>query len=487
VSFNVLERHQPMMYDFNQDGWIDIFAAVDFSPNELWINQKNNTFVDLARAAGVDHSMNEMGVTLGDYDNDGDLDMFVTNIYLDGKHNLLYRNDSVPDTMRFVDVSQAMGVADSRWGWGTTFMDVDNDGDVDLAATNGYFNTPWSTDTSKFFWNQEVGTLPFIEVGVAVGFDDDDWGSALAAADFDMDGDLDLLQACTGSLLTTARVRLYDNQPGLLADQNNWLIVRPRIDGANRFAIGAVVRASGGGLEMMRLISAGTSYLSQEPAEAFFGAGPATALDVRIEWPDGAVSVVNGVAVNQVVTITRPAPPVVRVVSQDLAPGRVRLGWEIAGVSIQTVSVQRRAGAAAWVTLADVTTDGQGVCSFEDTSVTPGESYVYRLSFSLQGMPFLAGEVAVDVPAAELSLAGVVPNPSPAGLNVRFALPDASPATLALHDLGGRLLRRVDVGSLGAGSHSVDLAAGLDLDPGIYWIRLELADRVITRKAALVP
>jgi hypothetical protein len=114
-------------------------------------------------------------------------------------------------------------------------------------------------------------------------------------------------------------------------------------------------------------------------------------------------------------------------------------------------------------------------------------SYQYRLSFSVQGNPFLLGLVGVAVPPAALSLAGAVPNPSPAGLNVRFSLPSASPATLSLHDLQGRMLIQIDVGPLGPGTHAVDLAAGLVLDPGIYWIRLDQDARILTRKAVLLP
>jgi hypothetical protein len=489
VSPEWLERHQPVMYDFNGDGWIDIYVAVDFNPNELWINQGDNTFVDMAYPAGLANLMNDMGVTLGDYDNDGDLDIYVTNIFINGKHNVLFRNDSVQDTLRFVEVSRPMGVDNGRWGWGATFMDMDNDGDVDLAATNGYFTDGWPSDTSKFFWNQEKGTVPFVEEGEIVGFADSFWGSGLIAVDFDLDGDLDLMQACVASNVTTGRLRLLDNQSGFPVDQNNWLVVRPRIDGPNRFAIGAVVRARGGGLEMMRLISAGASYLSQEPAEAFFGAGLATLLDLTIEWPDGVVTTMDGVAVNQVLTITRPAviAPVVEVVSSEVNGSSVRLRWRIDGMAGVTVTVQRRSPGGAWTARADVTTDALGICDFVDDTVTPGMSYQYRLSFSVQGNPFLLGLVGVAVPPAALSLAGAVPNPSPAGLNVRFSLPSASPATLSLHDLQGRMLIQIDVGPLGPGTHAVDLAAGLVLDPGIYWIRLDQDARILTRKAVLLP
>jgi hypothetical protein len=487
------QRHQPVMMDFDGDGWLDIYVAVDFDPNELWINQKNNTFVNRAAAAGLANAMNDMGVTIGDYDNDGDFDLYITNIYTDGKYNMLYRNDSVPDTMRFTDVTAAMGVGNGGWGWGTTFLDMDRDGNLDLAATNGYFAGAWPGDTSRFFWNPNGGATSFIEEASCIGFNDGLWGSSLITADFDLDGDLDLLQVAMGSQTGSGALRLLDNRPGFPASENYWILVRPRIDGPNRFAIGAVVRVEARAgpdvRRMMRLITAGISYLGQEPAEAFFGLGPATEYDVTVEWPDGEVTVVAGTGVNRVIDVVRPAviPPNVSVTSTGTTPTRARLAWIVEDEPGLAVTVQRRQGGGPWTPLAALVTDGAFTCAYEDEAITPGATYQYRLAFEIDGTPFQLGEIEVVIPPAELALTGPRPNPSRAALTVAFSLPGGDPATLALFDLGGRVLRTIDVGGLGAGTHSVDLASGLDLTPGVYWIRLTQGGRVLTRKAALVP
>ncbi len=487
VSADWPERHQPVMYDFDGDGWTDIFVAVDFNPNELWLNQHDNTFVNVAPEVGLDNSMNDMAVTLGDYDGDGDFDIYITNVFVNGKYNVLHRNDSEPGMMRFTEVAREMGVDNGRFGWGATWMDVDDDGDVDLPTNNGYFPATWARDTSMFFLNEASGTQPFAEVGALIGYDDHEWGSALVAADYDMDGDLDLMQTCIQSALTNGRLLYLDNRRGAPASANHWLLVRPRIDGPNRYAIGAVVRASGGPLHMMRLISAGTSYLSQEPAEAFFGAGGETVLDVSIEWPDGVVSELHGVPVDQVLTVTRPAPPAVEVTPEETTFERVRLHWRIEGAANCAIGVERSRAGGNWLHVGDVTSDALGHLDFEDASIEPGATYRYRVSFRLEGTPFLMGEVEVRVPDAFFSLTGSVPNPSPAGLHVRFSLHDASPAALELYDPGGRMLTRVEVGALGAGRHTVDLDAGLALHPGLYWIRLEQGGAALTRRAVLLP
>ena len=137
---------QPMMHDFNRDGFIDIYAAVDFGANDLWLNQHDNSFVDVAESAGVDNDQNDMGVAIADFDNDRDMDIYVTNIYLNpdpqtppSRMNNLYRNTSSGQTLSFAATSHVAGVAYGGWGWGCTFLDMENNGWLDIAATNGFF------------------------------------------------------------------------------------------------------------------------------------------------------------------------------------------------------------------------------------------------------------------------------------------------------------------------------------------------------------
>ena len=303
--------HQPMMADFNEDGLLDIYVAVDFIENLLWINQGNSTFVDMAAAAGADNAMDDMGLTLGDYDNDGDFDIYITNIYVNPsgdpltpeRHNVLLRNNFSGGQLTFEDVSVATGVEMGHFGWGTTFMDYDNDGLLDLAATNGFLGAPSKTDESRMFRNVQGAAAPFDDVSVAVNFNDTFWGSSLVAFDYDRDGDLDLLQVCKDGLL-----RLLDNEPAEPAASNNYLVIKPRMPVRNRRAIGAVVRVTlPGGPTLSRLITAGTSYLGQEPAEAFFGVGTVSEVDsVTVEWPGGQQTTIANVAVNQVLVVNAP-------------------------------------------------------------------------------------------------------------------------------------------------------------------------------------
>ena len=301
---------QPIMCDFDGDGFLDIFNAIDLEPNRLWMNQGDGTFVDVAAAAGVANAWNDMGVAIGDPDNDGDFDLYVTNIDWLGQgtgieHNIFLRNDSVGATISFTEQSLANGTAHGYWGWGTTFFDANNDGWEDLAATNGYYPpSGFGADPTRYFHNSGASPLSFVEASTAAGLDDTSWGSGLIAFDMDRDGDQDLAQVCqAGPLRLRANV-----SPG--AQSNNWLVVQPRMRGTNHFAIGATVRVVANGLTMRRLVTAGVSFMAQEPAEAHFGLGQAAIVQqVVVEWPGGmGQTVLNDVDVNQVVIVERPCP-----------------------------------------------------------------------------------------------------------------------------------------------------------------------------------
>jgi hypothetical protein len=297
--------HQAAMFDVNDDGWLDIYATLDgLVSNRLWVNQGNGTFLEQAATAGVDHAHTDMGIALGDYDNDGDFDLFVTNItYPFGEpNNVFYRNDSVGSTLSFAEISASLGVGDTDWGWGTTFLDADNDGHQDLAVTNGRYTigSDFEFDQSRFFRNNADSPATMTDVSEEVGFDDTYVAVCLIAADLDRDGDLDLVQTCAAG----DPLRLLDNALKGPAALNHYLVIRPRMALTNHWAIGAVVTATVGTTTQMRLLTAGISQHGQEPAEAFFGLGAATSVDtVAIRWPNGAETTLSEVWADQVLTV----------------------------------------------------------------------------------------------------------------------------------------------------------------------------------------
>ena len=318
-------EHQAVMSDFNDDGWPDIYVAVDMASNRLWINRHDLTFTDMAPESGSDSAWNEMGIALGDVDGDGDLDIYVTNIARDGRYNILLRNDSIGGDLRFGEIAREAGVGFTDWGWGCTFLDADGDGRLDLAVTNGWYGE-FSNDPSRLFLNAGENSVRFRDASAAAGFDDTRWGSSLVAFDFDRDGDADLLQTCKEGL------HLLANQlrrPGGQEGGGSYLTVRPRMAGPNTRAVGAIVRIEAGASRQMRQIGAGTSYLGQEPAEAVFGLGSATRVDrVTVEFPDGRRAELRDVAANQVLDVF---PAKLTFLRGDAnSDGRVELGDAIA-------------------------------------------------------------------------------------------------------------------------------------------------------------
>ena len=294
---------QSVMHDFNGDGWIDIFTAVDFFDNQLWLNQGDGTFTNVADSSGTSFAFNEMGVTLGDYDADGDFDIYVTNIFEKGKYNLLLKNESTVDNVLFEEVAAEAGVDDTGFGWGATFFDADNDTLLDLAVTNGWFNGIGFDDESRMFLNNGDKPVTFRDVSTDVGFNDSFFGSCLISVDLSQDGDLDLVQVCNPGQVD-GPFRLLENQlKENETPDTNWLVVRPRQLGQNRWCIGAIVTVDVGNKTICREISAGTSMHGQVPAESFFGLGANTMVDrVTVKWPFGDESVWENVAAGQIFT-----------------------------------------------------------------------------------------------------------------------------------------------------------------------------------------
>lgn len=298
-------RLQPLMIDIDADGDLDIYSNRVFGANQLFINQGSGTFLEGAAAAGIASTWNHLGLTAGDPDNDGDLDLYSTSVETqDGNAwSVLYQNVTVGSAIQFNEIATAAGVRGGGWGWGATWIDGENDGWLDLAHTNGNI-PPFATDLSLFFSNTGASPLAFTNIAAASGFEDALWGSTLLKLDYDRDGDLDLFE--TINTFTSTRLQLLRNSPS--PTTNHWVVIQPRLaSGGNRYAIGARVRVTAGGVTRAGLISAGTSYLGQEPAEAHFGLGSeAGPLTVTVDWPDGSSTSVPGLAVDQIHVVSPP-------------------------------------------------------------------------------------------------------------------------------------------------------------------------------------
>jgi enediyne biosynthesis protein E4 len=278
------------LIDDNQDGWPDLLVANDTQPNKLYRNQRNGSFRDEAVEAGLAFSAEGkaragMGVDAADFENSGSTGVAITNF--DNEMIGLYR----PTGRGFEDIAAQSGVgmaSKNSLGFGCVFLDVNLDGWLDFAVANGHIDETVRNirgnvgyaQAPQLFLNNGNGHFRDIAGEVGGNFDSPKVGRGLAFADFDRDGDLDVL-------LTT------NNGPAFL--YRNDLLTRNRSirfhlvgTKSNRDAIGAIVRVFAGGVAQSRMVKGGSSYLSQSELPVTFGLGLQDRIDrVVIEWPSG--------------------------------------------------------------------------------------------------------------------------------------------------------------------------------------------------------
>ncbi|MCB0636705.1 MAG: VCBS repeat-containing protein [Lewinella sp.] len=370
---------QPMCYDFDQDGLIDIYCNIDFAPNKLWINQGDNTFVDLADTFGLANAFNEMGMAMNDFDNDGDLDIYITNITKpfpeQPLHNLLYEQRQSGGRIHFIENGLSRGVGNSGWDWGTTFIDINNDGRQDLLTTNGWNSPSWAPDRSRAWLNTLAG---FADVSEQVGFNDRLAATSLLGFDKDRDGDVDILQSLKRNEDTMLPAILYENRLEEQPNAGNYLNIQPRMDGPNRYAIGSTVTLVAEGLTSARLISAGCSFYGQEPAEAWFGLGAREAIrEVIVRWPNDQVSIYPDLAINQTTELSYDfiAPPTE--LTATFATDEVQLHWRD-NASNETGYRLYRSTDSTFATFTTVELPANAT-AYTDSGIELSQTYYYRV------------------------------------------------------------------------------------------------------------
>jgi len=282
--------------DMDADGYPDLLLACDFATSRLFWNNGDGTFLDGTTAAGVGTDENGMGASVADYDADGDLDWFVTSILGETKTgNRLYQ---YVGGREFVDATDAAGVRDDQWGWGTAFFDHDLDTDLDLVATNGWYATLYLEDP-MFAWTND-GTGVFTPAANELGFDDDGQGRALVTFDADGDGDLEVLLVNNGG-----EVKLYRNDTP--REDKHWLRVRTPGTASNSDGIGAIVTVDTSAGPRVAEVGGTSHYLGHGPREAHFGLGTDELVDVHVTWPaTGQTEDLIDVAADQVLVVPEP-------------------------------------------------------------------------------------------------------------------------------------------------------------------------------------
>ena len=309
IPDNLMADYTPIFSDINNDGWPDLLVASDFNTSQIFINNKDNTFNRTTTEALTDD--NGMGAAVGDYDNDGDLDWFISSIFdpnglpadlAPGVHtgstgNRLYRNRGDGS---FEDVTDEAGVRYGSWGWGSCFADFNNDGYLDIFHVNGFVtenfisSATFLSDGSRLFISNQDGT--FTELSLELKLIDRGQGRGIVCFDYDRDGDVDIFVANNQQSPV-----LFRNDGG---NDQNFLHIKVAGEDLNSEAIGARIYVTTGGSTQMREIYSGNNFNSNNPAEAYFGIGNSDLIDeIRVIWPSGAEKNLVNVQANQLLTI----------------------------------------------------------------------------------------------------------------------------------------------------------------------------------------
>ncbi len=299
--------------DFDDDGWPDLFVANDTVPNYAYRNNHDGTFTETGFSLGlaVDENGNEqacMGITVGDYDRDGRLDLAVSNFSED--YNTIYHKNS---DKTFTDVTRATKTVEPSLpfvGWGMKFFDADNDGWLDLFVANGHvypqvegaYPGGQYKQRKLLYQNLRDGTFAEIASEASAALLERRVSRGVAFGDFDEDGAVDLI------------VNELDGAPMLLRnelmtssskDSANWVQLKLVGVKTNRNAVGAKVKLTAGKLTLVDEVRSGDSYLSHSDWRLHFGLGQVRTVEqVEIQWPNGGIEKLKTLPINQTLVIT---------------------------------------------------------------------------------------------------------------------------------------------------------------------------------------
>jgi enediyne biosynthesis protein E4 len=299
-----------VFFDYDNDGDLDLYLTHDNNmPNILYRNNGNGTFNDVSIISGTNIASFGMGADVGDVNNDGWLDIYITNL---GPNTLLLNNGNGS----FSNITQLAGVGDPGMGWGCSFLDYNNDGWQDIYVANDSYFSPFP---NLLYRNN--GNNTFSVVSTNTPLHSMEGGYGFSCFDFNNDGNLDIYLANYGGTIGN---QLFKNNE---TNANSWLKIKTIGVESNKAGIGAKVKLEVGNRTLVDEVSGGSGWASQNSLIQHFGLGPAVVVDlVTVRWPSGIIDSFENVATNQLLEVEEGETDIV-IVDPEPTPDPDTLKW----------------------------------------------------------------------------------------------------------------------------------------------------------------
>ena len=533
---------QALFLDFDDDGDLDIYVANDFGYNFMFRNEgaaAGYTFTEVAQQDGIAGGGDSthpkgmsMGLAIGDYDNDLDLDIYVTNFQL----NAFYKNEGPGNKLDYwiwKDVASNKGVEYPINCWGVDLVDLDLDCDLDIIQASGYiwsdyFQQPEENPDQVWLNQGPTAGYAFTSITDESGFNSTMMGRGLATGDLDRDGDVDILVGNNtyyfpgpdetdreDFAIFTGEFLVYRNDQNF---GNNWLTLRMKgqagiIPGsvANRSGVGARVWVTTDeGITMVREVQAGSSFMSHNSLELEFGLGTGEVTEVRVRWPGqdpGEEEIFEGISGNSFWTLIEGEGTGIRVPVALISfgarnlDGGVMVDWVSAiGIRITRAELLRAHAATPQdlrvIHEAEITLEQDGGKAFDPTAVD-GERYIYQHRLTAaDDFVTVSSQIEIDVRHGGQSMVRRAtvgqnyPNPFNPTTRIEFSVPREMEARLELYDVRGRRVRTLYAGRAAAGSTTVDWDGlddhGVAVASGVYTYALITEDGTSARRMTLL-